>query len=83
MVAIFIWFGIQKFTPYAAGAIVPLIANSPFMHWLGIFGDRGEAKIIGTIELMTAAGLIIGSVIPIASAIGAACPLCCFSHLCQ
>lgn len=27
MVAIFIWFGIQKFRPYAAEAIAPLIAN--------------------------------------------------------
>jgi reactive chlorine resistance protein C len=25
MVGIFIWFGIQKFTPYAANAIAPLI----------------------------------------------------------
>src|SRR5580692_6215347 len=72
MVAIFIWFGIQKFTPYAAEAIAPLIANSPFMRWLGVFGERGEAKIIGTIELTTAAVLIIGSVIPMASAVGAA-----------
>ena len=72
MVAIFIWFGIQKFTPYAAEAIAPLIANSPFMRWLGMFGERGEAKIIGMIELTTAAVLIIGSVIPIASALGAA-----------
>ena len=72
MVAIFIWFGMQKFTPYAAEAIAPLIANSPFMRWLGVFGERGEAKIIGTIELTTAAVLILGSVIPIASALGAA-----------
>jgi len=72
MVAIFIWFGIQKFTPYAAEAIAPLIANSPFMRWLGMFGERGEAKIIGTIELTTAAVLILGSVIPVASALGAA-----------
>jgi uncharacterized membrane protein YkgB len=72
MVAIFIWFGMQKFTPYAAEAIAPLIANSPFMRWLGVFGERGEAKIIGTIELTTAAVLIIGSVIPVASAVGAA-----------
>lgn len=72
MVAIFIWFGIQKFTPYAAEAIAPLIANSPLMRWLGVFGERGEAKIVGTIELTTAAVLIIGSVIPIASAVGAA-----------
>ena len=72
MVAIFVWFGIQKFTPYAAEAIAPLIANSPFMGWLRVFGVRGEAKIIGTIELTTAAVLILGSVIPIASAVGAA-----------
>ena len=68
MVVIFAWFGIQKFTPYAAEAIAPLIANSPFMGWLSAFGVRGEAKIIGTIELTTATVLIIGSVIPIASA---------------
>ena len=72
MVAIFIWFGIQKFTAYAAKAIAPFIANSPFMRWLGVFGERGEAKIVGTIELMTAAVLIVGSVSPIASALGAA-----------
>jgi len=71
MVAIFVWFGIQKFTPYAAEAIAPLIANSPFMGWLRVFGVRGEAKIIGTIELTTAAVLILGSVIPIASAVAA------------
>jgi uncharacterized membrane protein YkgB len=71
MVAVFVWFGIQKFTPYAAEAIAPLIANSPFMGWLRVFGVRGEAKIIGTIELTTAAVLILGSVIPIASAVAA------------
>lgn len=72
IVAIFVWFGIQKFTPYAAEAIAPLIANSPFMRWLGVFGERGEAKILGTIELTTAAVLTVGSVIPMASALGAA-----------
>jgi uncharacterized membrane protein YkgB len=72
MVAIFIWFGIQKFTPYAADAIAPLIQHSPFMNWLGVFGVRGEARVVGTIELATAAALIIGSVIPAVSALGAA-----------
>jgi reactive chlorine resistance protein C len=43
MVTIFYLVGIQKFTPYAAEAIAPLIANSPFMRWLGVFGERGEA----------------------------------------
>jgi uncharacterized membrane protein YkgB len=72
MVAIFVWFGMQKFTPYAADAIAPLISHSPFISWLTVFGVIGEARIIGTIELVTAAFLIAGSVVPIASAIGAA-----------
>jgi reactive chlorine resistance protein C len=72
IVGIFIWFGIQKFTPYAANAIAPLIANSPFISWLSVFGVQGEARIIGTIELVTALLLIIGSANPIASALGAA-----------
>lgn len=72
MAFIFIWFGIQKFTPYAADAIAPLISHSPFMSWLGVFGVRGEARVIGCIELVTAAALIVGSVVPFASALGAA-----------
>lgn len=72
MVVIFVWFGIQKFTPYAADAIAPLIQHSPFMSWLGVFGVRGEAKIVGSIELTTAALLVIGSTVPVASALGAA-----------
>src|ERR1700757_542954 len=71
MAAMFIWFGIQKFTPYAAEAIAPLIAHSPFMSWLSVFGVGGEAKIVGMIELTTAAALIIRSVNPVASALGA------------
>jgi uncharacterized membrane protein YkgB len=35
---IFIWFGIQKFSRYAADSIAPLISHSPFMSWLGVFG---------------------------------------------
>jgi uncharacterized membrane protein YkgB len=72
MVVIFVWFGIQKFTPYAADAISPLISHSPFLGWLTIFGKIGEARIIGTIELVTAALLILGSVDPVASVLGAA-----------
>src|ERR1700739_3986653 len=78
LAAIFVWFGIQKFTPYAADAIAPLISNSPFMSWLTIFGKIGEARIIGTIELITAALLIIGSINPVASALGAALASCTF-----
>ncbi|MNT49221.1 hypothetical protein D3C72_1860590 [compost metagenome] len=61
MVAIFIWFGIQKFTSYAADAIAQLISHSPFMSWLTVFGVIGEARVIGTIGFITAALLIIGA----------------------
>ena len=45
MVAIFIWFGIQKFMPYAAEAIAPLIEHSPFMSWLSVFGWGVELRL--------------------------------------
>lgn len=44
---IFIWFGIQKFSRYAADSIAPLISHSPFMSWLGVFGVPAEAKVSG------------------------------------
>lgn len=69
---IFFWFGIQKFSAYAAQSIQPLIANSPFMSWLGMFGVRGEARVIGSIELATAALLALGARFPMLSALGAA-----------
>jgi uncharacterized membrane protein YkgB len=72
MVLIFLWFGTQKFTPYAAHEIAPLMLNSPFMSWLMAFGEIGAARIVGTIELITATLLIIGTKNPVASALGAA-----------
>ncbi len=72
LIALFVWFGTQKFTPYAAQEIAPLIANSPFISWLTTFGVIGEARIIGTIELVTATLLVVGSSKPLASALGAA-----------
>jgi uncharacterized membrane protein YphA (DoxX/SURF4 family) len=55
MVLIFISFGIQKFTPQSADGIALYISNSPLVSWLSIFGIRGEAYLLGTIELTTAA----------------------------
>nr|WP_255208841.1 DUF417 family protein [Paraburkholderia youngii] len=49
-----------------------MISHSPFISWLAVFGVIGEARIIGTIELLVATLLIAGSVIPIASSAGAA-----------
>jgi len=70
MVLIFISFGIQKFTPQSAHGIALYISNSPFISWLSIFGIRGEAYLLGTMELTTAALLAAGAFIPILSALG-------------
>jgi uncharacterized membrane protein YkgB len=71
MVLIFISFGIQKFTPQSADGIALYISNSPFVSWLSVFGIRGEAYLLGIIELTTAALLAAGAFIPILSALGA------------
>jgi uncharacterized membrane protein YkgB len=70
MVVIFVAFGIQKYTPQSAHGIALYISNSPFVSWLSVFGVRGEANLLGTIELSIAVLLAAGSVIPILSAIG-------------
>jgi uncharacterized membrane protein YkgB len=70
MVLIFISFGIQKFTPQSANGIALYISNSPLVSWLSIFGIRGEANLLGVIELTTAALLAAGGFIPILSALG-------------
>ena len=70
MVLIFISFGIQKFTPQSAHGIALYISNSPVVSWLSIFGIRGEAYLLGIIELTTAAVLAAGAFIPILSALG-------------
>jgi uncharacterized membrane protein YkgB len=79
MVLIFISFGIQKFTPQSAHGIVLYISNSPFVWWLSAFGVRGEAYVLGTIELTTAALLAAGAVSPILSAVGASMGIATFT----
>jgi uncharacterized membrane protein YkgB len=70
MVLIFISFGIQKFTPQSAQGIALYISNSPFVSWLQIFGIRGEAYLLGTIELATATLLALGAFVAVLSALG-------------
>jgi uncharacterized membrane protein YkgB len=70
MVVIFVTFGIQKFTPQSAQGIEVYISNSPFVSWLSIFGHRGEAYVLGIVELSIALLLAAGSVSPILSAAG-------------
>lgn len=71
MVLIFISFGIQKFTPQSAEGIAVYISNSPLVSWLTIFGVRGEAYILGVVELTTAVLLAAGAFIPLLSALSA------------
>ncbi len=70
MVLIFISFGIQKFTLQSAEGIALYISNSPFVSWLSIFGIRGEADLLGIIELTTAVLLAAGAFVPMLSALG-------------
>lgn len=73
LVVIFIWFGCMKFTSYEAHGIAGLIANSPFMSSLHtLFGIEGGARVVGVLELATAAALIAGAFVPVLSALGAA-----------
>ena len=71
MVVIFVSFGIQKFTPQSAEGIAGYITHSPIVGWLTIFGVRGEANLLGAVELVTAALLAIGAFSASASALGA------------
>jgi uncharacterized membrane protein YkgB len=70
MVFIFVSFGIQKFTPQSAEGIAVYISHSPFVSWLSILGVRGEAYLLGVIELTTAVLLAAGAFVPVLSALG-------------
>jgi uncharacterized membrane protein YkgB len=70
MVVIFVSFGMQKFTLQSAQGIVQFISNSPFVAWLSIFGLRGEAYVLGVVELATAALLAAGAFNPLLSVAG-------------
>jgi reactive chlorine resistance protein C len=55
---VLIWVGAMKFTAYEAGAIQPLIANSPLMSWLyALLGVQATSNLIGVAEI--AAGVLI------------------------
>jgi uncharacterized membrane protein YkgB len=79
MVVIFVTFGIQKFTPQSAHGIAQYISNSPFVEWLTVFGIRGEAYLLGVIELSTATLLALGAWSPLVSAFGALMGVGCFA----
>lgn len=60
LVLVLVWIGAMKFTAYEAGAIQPLVANSPLMSWLyAIFSVQATSNLIGVAEI--AAGVLIAA----------------------
>jgi uncharacterized membrane protein YkgB len=58
LVLVLVWIGAMKFTAYEAGAIQPLVANSPIMSWLyAVFSVQATSNLIGVAEI--AAGVLI------------------------
>jgi Protein of unknown function, DUF417 len=58
LVLVLVWIGLMKFTAYEAGAIQPLVANSPLMFWLyGLFSVQATSNLIGVAEIV--AGVLI------------------------
>ena len=69
--AIFLAYGIFKFTEVEANAIAPLTENSPFLFWLNdVFGRQGGARLVGIMEIIIAAMIAARSFMPIVSALG-------------
>ena len=60
IVLILAWIGAMKFTAYEAGAIQGLVASSPITSWLySVFDLRTTSNLIGSIEILTAAALLL------------------------
>ena len=60
VVIVLAWIGAMKFSAYEAGAIQGLVASSPLTSWLySIFSLQGASNLIGTIEIATAAAILL------------------------
>ena len=51
LVAIFLVFGLQKFTAAEALGIVPVVSHSPLTSWLMMLGVRNMGRVFGVFEL--------------------------------
>lgn len=70
---VLLWVGAMKFTGYEAGAIQGLVASSPLTAWLySIFSLQGASNLIGTIEILTAAALVLAPLHRLIAIVGAA-----------
>ncbi len=63
--------GALKFTQIETEALKPLISNTPWLAWLYlVFGETGTSRLLGTVELITAALLIASLWRPWAGIVG-------------
>ncbi|QZA15076.1 DUF417 family protein [Mycolicibacterium holsaticum DSM 44478 = JCM 12374] len=71
LVIVIAWFGLMKFTYYESHGISPLVANSPFMSWIyDIISISAFGRLLGPVELITAALLAVKPWYPKASVLG-------------
>jgi reactive chlorine resistance protein C len=71
LVIVLAWFGAMKFTSYESHGISPLVSNSPFIGWVYHFMSIDTfGRVLGTIELITAALLAVKPWMPRASVVG-------------
>ena len=71
LVIVIAWFGAMKFTYYESHGISPLVANSPFMSWIyNVISISAFGRVLGLIELFTAALLALKPWFPKASVLG-------------
>ena len=71
LVIVIAWFGAMKFTYYESHGISPLVANSPFMSWIyHIMSISAFGRLLGSVELLTAALLALKPWFPKASILG-------------
>jgi len=67
------WIGAMKFTAYEAGAIQPLVANSPLLAWVyGPLGVQGFANALGVLEIAIALLIALRPISALACACGSA-----------
>lgn len=63
--------GALKFTQIEVEALKPLISNTPWLAWLYlVFGEVGTTRLLGTVELITAALLMASLWRPWAGVLG-------------
>lgn len=66
------WIGAMKYTAYEAGAIEGLVASSPLTSWLySVTSLQGASNLIGTVEIILAAFILLGFKFPKLALLGA------------